>query len=197
MSRKPDDIRIITTWTNGRKATVHLVQNSRGERVILKVYRSGFPVSMFREYLATRYVGSRLSIVPKVVNFRPLRKEIVLTYISGQRVLEWVLGRFGEEGVVLSEFQSFHGLETNVQIARAFERFRQSASEEARRLKQAIRESYASLHRIGIQHGGPDPRNVVYDEARAFIIDFDHARPGLAPAKVDYPTLTRWYGISP
>jgi len=197
MSRKPDEMRIITSWTNGRKATVHLVQNGGSERVILKIYRPGYLGSMFREYLATRYVASRLPIVPRVLRFRPLKKELVLTYLSGQRVLEWVLDRFGDEGVVLSEFQSFHGMETNVQIARAFERFRQSASEEAARLKQAIRESYASLHRIRFQHGGPDPRNVIYDGARAFIIDFDHARLGLAPAKTDYRSLTRWYGILP
>jgi len=197
MSRKPDDRRIISSWTNGRKATVHLVQNGRGELLISKIYRPDFLVPMLREYLTTSYVARRLSIGPKVLGFRPCRKEILLSYIAGERVLEWVLQRFGDEKVILSEFQSFHGLNTNAQVARAFERFRQSLSEEARRLKLAIQQSYSSLHRIKILHGGADPRNIIYDGNRAFIIDFDHARPSLSPANTEYRTLTHWYGILP
>src|SRR6266567_8713152 len=146
MSRRSDDRRIITSWTNGRKATVHLVRNSCGEQLVLKIYRPGFWVSMLREYLTTSYVARRLSVGPKVLSFRLCRKEILLSYVSGERVLEWVLQRFGDDEVVLSDFQSFHGLDTNAQVSRAFERFRQSPAEEAHRLKLAIRESYSSLH---------------------------------------------------
>ena len=200
MLPKPDELTVVTSWTNGHKAVVHLVENRTGEKLILKAYRPGFTSAMFREYVATRYVARKLSVVPRVLGFRPWRKELYFSYISGQRVLEWVLQRFGDN-VTLSEFQSFHGLNppdyVDPHVAEAFARFRQSMSEEARRLKEAIRTSYSSLHRIGILHGSADPRNVIYDQDRVFIIDFDHARPSFNPEKLDYKSLTYWYGCRP
>ena len=179
-----------------RAATVHLMANDSGDRVIKKVYRPGFTAKMFREYVVARYVAQRLSIVPRVLSFRPACREIFFSYLPGQRVLEWVLDRFGDTDLVLREFQSFHGLETNPQVAEAFSRFRQSSSEAASGLKQAIRKSYLSLHGIRMLHGSSDPRNIIYDGDRAFIIDFDHSRPSLSPAKLECRGLTHWYGIT-
>jgi len=196
MSQKPDHMRIITAWTNGKKAEVQLLEDSAQKKVILKTYRPGFLLPMFREYLVTEYVSRKLSIVPKVLAFQPLRKRLFLSFIAGQRVLEWVLQRYGAEGLVLSDFQSFHGLESNEQVARAFSRFRQSGSEEAQDLKRAIMERYRSLHRIRIRHGTTDPRNIIYDGTKAFILDFDHARPSLNPAKCDQDALDCWFGKS-
>jgi serine/threonine protein kinase len=195
-----NEFRVITSWTNGRKAIVHLVENNRGEKSILKIYRPGFTLTMLREYLVTRYIASRVPLAPKVLGLRPLRKELLLSYVSGQRVLEWVLERFGDAGLSLQDFQSFHGLDPdhpNPVVAAAFERFRRSTSEDAQQLKQAIRASYAALHRIGMLHGSPDPRNIIYGDGRVSIIDFDHARPCLDPAKIDYRSLTYWYGLAP
>ena len=104
MLPKPDELTVVTSWTNGHKAVVHLVENRTGEKLILKAYRPGFTSAMFREYVATRYVARKLSVVPRVLGFRPWRKELYFSYISGQRVLEWVLQRFGDN-VTLSEFQ--------------------------------------------------------------------------------------------
>jgi len=195
MSPKPDDLRVVTSWTNGRKAVVQLVEDRAGHKVIMKTYRPGFFLPMFREYLVTRYVSSRLSIVPRVLAFQPLRKRLCLSFLEGQRVLEWVLQHFGEPGLALSDFQSFHGLATNAKVADAFACFRNSTSHEAQKLKRAVQESYASLHRIGILHGTADPRNVLYDAGRIFIIDFDHARPSLDPGKLDLRALKHWFGI--
>jgi hypothetical protein len=193
-----DEFIVVTSWTNGRKAVVHLLEKSNGEKLIMKVYRRGFLITMLREYFVTKYIASRLSGTPRVVGFRPWRKELLLSYISGQRVLEWVLQKFGDSGLSLDEFQSIHGLDPehpDPRIAEAFSRFRRSTSEEAHQLRQAIRVSYSELHDIGMLHGSPDPRNVIYDSGRISIIDFDHARPCFNPAKIEYRGLTYWYGI--
>ena len=128
-----------------------------------------------------------------------LREKIFFAYIPGQRVLEWVLQRFGDKHLSLSEFQSFHGLDppdhVDARVAEAFVRFRQSTSEEAYRLNQAVKASYSCLRQIGIFHESTDPRNVIYDQDRVFIIDFDHARPSFNPVRIDYRSLTYWYGL--
>jgi len=196
----PHDLVVVDSWTNGQKAVVHLVKDRSGRELIMKAYRPGFTAVMVREYVVASYVARRLSVVPKVLRFRPRQKELYFSYIRGQRVLEWVLQHFGGTPV-LSEFQSFHGLDAphhvEPRVAAAFARFRQSASEEAHRLKEAVRASYACLHGIKILHGSPNPRNAIYDQDRVFIIDFDHARPSLNPAKIDYKSLTYWYGCLP
>jgi len=195
MLLKPDNMMTTTSWTNGRTATVHLLENGSGEKVIMKRYRPGFSGTMFREYLVARHAAAGLSVVPKVLGFRPSHRELFFSYVPGRRVLEWVLQRFGGKDLVLAEFESFHGLDTNVEVAEAFSRFRHSTGEEASRLKQAIKTSYSCLHGMGILHGSTDPRNVIYDGDKAFIIDFGHSRPSLAPARIDYRGLTHWYGI--
>ena len=102
---------VVTSWTNGRKAVVHLVENGKGEKLIMKVYRRGFFLTMVREYIVTRYIAKRLTGTVRVQGFSPWRRELLLSYVSGQRVLEWVLERFGDEGLSLADFQSFHGLD--------------------------------------------------------------------------------------
>jgi len=191
----------ITSWTNSEKALVHLLETAKGEKIILKRYRPGFASTMFREYVVANYVASRLTDVPKVLGFSPLRRELFFSYVRGQRVLEWVLERFGDKDLVLDEFQNFHGLNppdhVDSRVAKAFARFRQSMSSDVSRLKQAIKTSYSRLHKIGILHGSADPRNVIYDGERLFIIDFDHARPSLNPRKIEYSSLMYWYGLYP
>jgi hypothetical protein len=171
----------LCSWTNGQKAVVHLVELPTGEKRIVKIYKPGFVGWMFREYLSLRYVSKRLPIIPKLICFRPSQKELVLSYIPGQRVLEWVLQRFGEANLNVEEFLNFEAMGADPRIVEAFVRFRLSASK----------------HELGWQHGTCDPRNVIYDEQQAYIIDFDHARPSLAPVKYDYPALTQWFGIVP
>jgi tRNA A-37 threonylcarbamoyl transferase component Bud32 len=190
-------MKTVCSWTNGEKAVVHLVELHTGEKRIVKIYKPGFVGWMFREYLSLRYVSKRLSIIPKLICFRPSQKELVLSYIPGQRVLEWVLQRFGEANLNVEEFLNFEAMGTDPRIVEAFMRFRLSASEDASKLKQAIKLSYGRLHELGWQHGTCDPRNVIYDEQQAYIIDFDHARPSLKPIKYDYPSLTYWFGIMP
>jgi tRNA A-37 threonylcarbamoyl transferase component Bud32 len=151
---------------------------------------------MFREYFSIWYVSKWLDIIPRLVSFRPWKKELIMSYIPGQRVLEWVLEHFGQSNLDLDEFRHFHGTLRDARITEAFVRFRESSSVEALRLKAAIKQSYARLHRIGWQHGTSDPRNVLYDGRQAYIIDFDHARPSLSPTKYDYPDLTYWFGIT-
>jgi hypothetical protein len=190
--------RIVTSWTNGRKAMVYLMQNATGQRVILKIYRPGFFLTMCREYLVTKYIGLSLSGVPRVLAFAPFERKLVLSFLTGQRVLEWVLQRFGDPGLPLEQFQSFHGLDPdnlNPDVATAFDRFRQSTSAEAQRLRRAMRSSYEELHRIRMLHGSPDPRNVIYQDGRIFIIDFDHARPAWNPSEIDGKALEYWYRV--
>jgi tRNA A-37 threonylcarbamoyl transferase component Bud32 len=190
-----DRDQIITTWTNGRKAIVNLMADSKGEQYIQKLYRPGFTFSMIREYIITDYLSKRLDIVPKVLKFRPVQKQIYLSFMKGKRVLEWVLEHFGDDGVSIMDFQSVHGLETNQTIAVAFKRFRESNSTDATRLREAIKLSYVRLHKLKFVHGSTDPRNIIYDGNMVHIIDFDNSRPSLLPEKVDSGRLKMWYGI--
>lgn len=197
MWRMPNEVSVITSWTNGRKAVVDLVQDQQGSRFIRKVYRRGWRARMFREWFMAAFVSSFSSVGPRVLAFRPWRNELFLEFIPGERVLEWVLSRFGE-GLVLAEFQSFHGLrppnDVDPRVADAFRRFQLSTSVEVVQLKAAIKASYGALHRIGVKHGSPDPRNVIYDGKCVFIIDFDNARPSVRPSLSDKGDLEYWYG---
>jgi len=199
MSLKLDRLAPVTSWSNGRKAAVYLLQDSDGSKFIKKAYRPGFRSPMCREFVMAAYAASRMTIVPRVLAFRPWRDELFLEYLPGERVLEWVLRHFGPRGLVAADFQSFHGLDpphnVDARVAHAFARFRDSSSDDARQLKSAIRESYALLHRIGVKHGSADPRNLLYHQNRIYIIDFDNARPSFNPAKLDYEDLRYWFGI--
>src|SRR6059036_2757544 len=105
MLPKLDDFRVTTSWTNSEKSVVRLLENPRGEKIIVKAYRRGFTALMFREYVVSSYVARRLPLVPRVLGFRPWRNELYFSYLSGQRVLEWVLQRFGGS-LSLADFQS-------------------------------------------------------------------------------------------
>jgi tRNA A-37 threonylcarbamoyl transferase component Bud32 len=187
---------VVCSWTNGRKAIVYLVELESGQRMVLKRYRVRFLATMVREYLLTTYLSHRLDITPKVVAFKPFSRELVVEFIPGERVLEWVLARYGDNGIRLEEFRSYDYLDTCNIVGNAFRRFRSSESPEAIRLKQAIRESYGLLHRTGCVHGSADPRNIIYDSKRVFIIDLDHARPSLNPRSLENRSLSKWYGIT-
>ena len=194
-----DDLQVVTSWTNGRKAVVHLVRDARGRQFIRKAYRPGWHSRMLRDCTMAAYVSRVSAVGPRVLGLRPWRREMLLEYLPGERVLEWVLARFGDN-LDLAEFQSFHGLmppdNVDSRVAEAFRRFRASTSEEAARLKRAIWVSYSTLHRIWVKHGSVDPRNVLYHDGRIFIIDYDNARPSLHPGAADNVDLQYWYGIA-
>jgi tRNA A-37 threonylcarbamoyl transferase component Bud32 len=188
--------RVITSWTNGRKACVLLMQNRNGEKYLIKRYHRRFLPTMIREALCLRYLASRLGCVPVLLRISLLRNELVISYISGERLLEWILKRLGPADVELQRFQSFHGLKTNPVVQTALDRFRASSDGEIMNLKAAIQESYAELHSLGWIHGSADPRNLIYDGRRVFLIDFDHARPCSNAFRKEAPGLERWFGIS-
>ena len=191
-----DEGRILCSWTNGRKAVALLVEDTHGRKVVVKRYRTRFVATMLREYFVTKHLARRLQIVPRVLGFQILRRQLVLSYIEGQRVLEWVLQRYGDPGLELHAFQSYDYFDTCMIVDRAFSRFREAVDPSAVRLKQAIRQSYAALHQTGFAHGSADPRNVIYDGRTVHIIDFDHSRPRLRSEKPDQRGLARWYGLT-
>jgi len=188
--------KVVRSWTNGRRANVHLVEQESGQRVIVKCYRGRFFATMVREYLFTMYLSRRLDIIPKVLAFKPFSMELVFSYVPGERVFEWVLARHGDDDLRLEDYQSYDYLDTCNIVARAFKKFRDSKSRETVRLKQAIRESYELLHKTGFVHGSADPRNIIYDGKRVSIIDFDHSRPSLKPRTLEYKALSKWYGLT-
>ncbi len=149
---------------------------------------------MLREFIALSYLSS-LSILPRVLAFYPLHREMVLSYLPGERVLEWVLKRYGDDGLDLDGFTSFHGIETNQVVDRAFRSFRESTDASSRALKDSIRSSYQILHRTKFIHGDPSPRNLIFDGRIVYLVDFDHSRPSIDPARVDFVALQRWYGL--
>jgi len=190
-----DNSNITCSWTNGRKANVYLVEQECGQKLISKRYKVHFVPTMVREYLLTTYLSRRLDIIPKVLGFKLFSRELMLSYIRGERVFEWVLSRYGDTGINLEDFCSYDYLDTCDIVARAFRRFRDCRSPETVRLKRAIKESYELLHKSGFVHGSADPRNIIYDGKRIFIIDFDHSRPSLNPRAIEYRALYRWYGL--
>jgi hypothetical protein len=195
MSLKRDEWEIKRSWTNGEKADVHLVVTPQGEQQILKVYRPGFKGWMFREYLTLRLLSGHSLPVPKLLSFRPLLKELLMSLVPGERVLEWALREFGRPGLDLEEFQNFEALYTDERIVEAFRRLRESQEPKAVRFREAVKTSYNQLHALGWQHGTSDPRNVIYDGTTAYLIDFDHARPCLGRSRGDAGEVANWFGV--
>lgn len=172
------------------------MQGSNGTKYLVKRYRRRFLPTMIREIVCLRFLATRLNTVPRLLGIDLLRSEIVLSYIAGERLLEWVLKRCAPPDIQLNQFQSFHGLKTNPVVQDAFEQFRARLDAEILKVKRAIQRSYDELHSVKWIHGSADPRNLIYDGNRVFIIDFDHARPCLHPARKEAPGLERWFGIS-
>jgi tRNA A-37 threonylcarbamoyl transferase component Bud32 len=150
---------------------------------------------MLREYFALRCLRG-CGVVPTVLGVSLQRRELLLSHIRGQRLLEWVLERYGPPGLALEQFRSFHGLEGNSVVADAFSRFRKAVDPDSGRLRHAIRSSYLLIHGRHILHSDPSPRNLIYDGNTIHVIDFDHARPSLSPAPLDFRSLSKWYGVS-
>jgi tRNA A-37 threonylcarbamoyl transferase component Bud32 len=183
------------SWTNGRKANVYLIEQECGWKLILKRYKTRFVATMVREYLLTKYLSRRLDIMPKVLGFKLFSRELVLSYIQGERVFEWVMVRYGDTGINIEDFRSYDYLDRCEIVDRAFGKFRKCRLPETIKLKRAIKDSYELLHKIGFIHGSADPRNIIYDGERIFIIDFDHSRPCLNPRAIEYRALYKWYGL--
>jgi tRNA A-37 threonylcarbamoyl transferase component Bud32 len=150
---------------------------------------------MLREWLVLRHLSDRRSMIPRLVELKFWRAQLHIEYIPGERLLEWVLKRYSPPDTDIGNFQNVHGLTTDPIISDAFARFRRCDSCEANSLRLAVRESYAALHALGWIHGSADPRNMIVNDGRVFIIDFDHARPCRDPRSLEWPNLREWYGL--
>lgn len=186
--------KLVSSWTNGSKSEVFLLQDKNGNMLIKKCYRKGLFHILAREYIALKSLSS-LDFVPKIVELRFFSREMALSYVPGTRVLEWILEKYGRPGLDLKRFGSFHGLEINEEISEAFRYFRDAKDSASTSLKEAIRSSYLTLHSKGWIHGDPSPRNLIYEGGKIYLIDFDHARPCLDPPKIDYRSIEKWYGL--
>ncbi len=186
---------VINRWTNGRKAIVYLLGRKDGSCFILKHYKLRFLGTMIREWSATKYLSERVLHTPRLLGANFLTRSLEISYCEGERVLEWVLARYGPQNLDLKEFGSFHGMQTNETVLGAFTAFRASLNEEAVQLRSVIERSYSTLHRAGWIHGSADPRNLIYDGQNAYIIDLDHARPAIGAVRVENSSLKRWFGV--
>lgn len=196
MKLKYDEWDTVTEWTNGSKADVYLIRSKDGARAIRKCYRRRLLRPILQEYVSLRYLA-KTGIVPEILRFSLRRAEFVLSFIEGQRVLEWVVERFSEPDTDLDQFRSFHGLDSNPIVTAAFDKFRNATDEDSVRLRAAIVATYSKFHAAHYLHGDPSPRNLIYNEDKVFLIDFDHSRPSLNPEAIDFIKLSRWYGVEP
>lgn len=186
--------KVLVAWTNGRRAAAYLLEDEIGRKCVLKHYRPGNLPIMIKEMIALRCLAT-LDVAPQVLSYELAASTLILSYVPGERVLEWVLRRYGDRGLDLAQFSSAHGLSTNEHVQRAFERFRSSTDTQALALREAIVDTYRRLHRVHVLHGDPGPRNIIYDGKRAYLIDFDQTRPSLSPARIEARGLKKWYGI--
>jgi tRNA A-37 threonylcarbamoyl transferase component Bud32 len=183
--------RVLAAWTSGRRAAAYLLEDELGRKCVLKRYRPGHLPIMIKEMVALRCLA-RFDVAPQLVSYEIGTRTLVLTYVAGERVLEWVLRRYGDRDL---DFASAHGLATNEFVQRAFARFRSATDEQALALREAIVATYRRLHQARVLHGDPGPRNIIYDGERAYLIDFDQTRPSLSPARIETRGLKKWYGI--
>jgi tRNA A-37 threonylcarbamoyl transferase component Bud32 len=185
--------RVIASWEHGRHALVQLVQNDDGNRYIVKKYKFKFWRTMYREAAMTWYLSQRLEFVPKLLHVCVSSNALRLSVVPGTRLREWILEHYAPPGTRSS---SSHLLQSDPVVMAALKRFRTNNDETAVSLKRAITRSYSALHALGWIHGSADPRNMLYDGNKLYIIDFDQARPSWNAVAKESPCLTRWYGIA-
>ena len=113
------------SWGRGPSATVELRKLPGGQQVIFKRYDNIHWKAMWREYLALSYLRNTY-VVPKVLKFIPIRRVLVLEWISGCTVLEWVLRRFGITETRIQDFVDRKRVKTAPDAMHAFELFKRS-----------------------------------------------------------------------
>ena len=150
---------------------------------------------LIREFLILIYLERKLPTIPKVINIDLKNKTMHLTFVEGERALEWVLKRYGTKGLNVAQFKSFHGLDTNPIVASAFAKLKSSTDKNAKCFKKAIKLAYEEFHNLNFAHGDPSPRNLVYDGKIIHLIDFDRTRLSFNPQAIDRKQLSHWYDL--
>ncbi len=191
---------LIHTWGEGPSANVGLIDWGKNDRAIVKKYRRGQIKAMWCEYLALIALRAT-GFVPRVLRFSPVSRTIVIEWIEGVTLIEWVLHAFGCSPEEIAKYRwSRIPIRTDTIVLEAFGRFRHSRLPECLSLRRALREAYVMVHSRHIVHNDIRPVNIICRSVReegcsVCLIDFGRATLRWDAARRDESALAFWYGI--
>lgn len=190
------DAPVIQSWGHGPFATVELRGGSDGGRAIHKTFRSR--LAMWREYTVLRLLR-RSDVVPQVLQFKPAKRVLVLEWVAGIRVTEWVLRKFEFGQDVIEKYRGRTRIKSDPDSMQAFERFRASQDAECLALVEAMREAYRPVHARHIVHNDLKPSNIIVRNTtnrsfRVCLLDFESATLRWDARRRDSVDFQFWFG---
>jgi len=186
---------ICDSWTNGARAHVELAKLPQyPNKVIVKSFRKGTLIFFINEVVTLSYLRN-IGVTPRILGLNLGKKILILEYMDGERLLEWVLRKCSRQSVDLKDYRNIHGIDTNPVIGAAFSVFQKSKDPEITYVKNEIQKCYRKIHRRKISQGDVRPRNLICRGGSVAAIDFDLALPMARPADRDNVLLMKWYGI--
>lgn len=193
-----DDEKLLRSWGRGPCATTELREWIPGKKVIVKKYGEDQSRAMWTEYLAL--TALRLThLVPLVIRFMPGQRILVLEWISGVTVLEWVLRKYGLPQAKIEYFSLRKRVKADPEAMQAFEQFKHSTDPGCLKLYEMIRKAYARIHRYHIVHNDVKPANIIIGETNAqvdriVLVDFERATLRWDAVRRDQKELAFWFG---
>ena len=189
------------SWGRGPSAAVELREWPDGRRAIVKRYgpEDGHRNAMWREYLALTFLRTT-HVVPKVLKLMPKSRVLVLEWIPGVTILEWVLRRYGVAEASVQRFIKREPVKKSRQAMDIFEQFQQSMDPDCVRLREAVRSAYDQIHRRHVVHNDVKPANIILEggystpPCSVVLVDFESATVRWDAARRDRAEFEMWLG---